>query len=269
MLPHATGPSCSVLAVPWLPPLSVLLAVSGCVLVIAGVTDTLPTVGPPLAAARPDSRSHPVEIPTESAHRAAAASVATGQDPAQATAGLVFITAVDWTATDHRSAPTTTQDRIGVDRVAPVLPGSDNRRGFGVLPTCRRSDPARGTRTASAQLATLPLHGDPRHALMQMAAAHDVERGMRSCPCVMMGLTCPGRGQVDSDERIANALFAPALLQSSRSSSGDDHKPTPHVPSEAWDARWNLFEMAAAQRGDWTRQCPCPVYADTPGGGPR
>jgi hypothetical protein len=28
---------------------------------------------------------------------------------------------------------------------------------------------------------------------------------------------------------------------------------------DGWDVRWGLMEMAAAQRRDWTRRCPCRV----------
>jgi hypothetical protein len=36
------------------------------------------------------------------------------------------------------------------------------------------------------------------------------------------------------------------------------------------DMRWDLMEMAAAQRRDWSVHCPCPVYSvDVPPRGPR
>jgi hypothetical protein len=36
------------------------------------------------------------------------------------------------------------------------------------------------------------------------------------------------------------------------------------------DMRWELMEMAAAQRRDWSMHCPCPVYSvDVPPRGPR
>ena len=33
---------------------------------------------------------------------------------------------------------------------------------------------------------------------------------------------------------------------------------TPLQPDE-WDVRWGLMEMAAAQRRDWSRRCPCRI----------
>jgi hypothetical protein len=181
-LPPGNALRSSLLALPWLPSCGLLLAVSGTLVFLVGMTEPLRTLEPPLGMAR----------------------LETGQDPARATAGLVRITAVDRTATNHRSRQVTTQDRI--------------------------------------------LRGDPRDALMAVAAGHDVRSEMRSCRLLMMGLACPGRSQANSDDRIANALFA---------------------PTESRDARWDLIEMAGVQGGAWTRQCPCPVYIDYPVGSPR
>jgi hypothetical protein len=35
------------------------------------------------------------------------------------------------------------------------------------------------------------------------------------------------------------------------------HVGTAPLQPDGWDARWGLMEMAAAQRRDWTRRCPC------------
>ena len=156
VLPPGNTLRSSLLALPWLPTFGLLLAVSGTLVFLVGLTEPPLTLDPPRGMARLEA----------------------GQDPARATAGLVRITAVDQTATDHRSRPVTTQNRI--------------------------------------------LRGDPRGALMVMAAGHDVRSGRRSCPFLMMGLACPGRGQANSDDRIADALFAPDLTQSVASSSGEE-----------------------------------------------
>jgi hypothetical protein len=229
----------SLLAVQWLPSFGLLLAVFGCIGIWAGVMETPRTLDPPLGMALPEARFHAVAISSEAAHRAVAAPVEAGQGPAGATAGLVRITAVDRTATDHRSRQVTTQDSIAVDDVVPDLPGPDDQRRSGAASGCLETARARSTPAESA---------DPRDTLMAMASGHDVGSGMRSCACLMMGLACPDRGHANSDDRIANALFA---------------------STEGRDARWDIIEMAGVQGGAWTRQCPCPVYVDTPGGGPR
>ena len=127
------------------------------------------------------------------------------------------------------------------------LPADGTRTG--VASGCLETDLGRGTRSESAHLATLPLRRDPREALMTLAAARHGGPGSWSGPCLMRRLAIPDRSRTDSDDRIATALFASAPRK---------------------DARWDLIEMASGQRGDWTRQCPCPVYAiANPGGAPR
>ena len=225
-LPPANTLRSALLALPWLPSLGVLLAVSGTLVFLVGMTAPPLTLDPPLGMALLEA----------------------GQDPVWATAGLVPSTAVDQAATDHRSGPVTTRDRIAVDDLVPVLPGPDDQPRFAAASGCLETVRARSRPVESAELATIPLHGDPRHALMAMAAGHEVGSGMRSCPCLNMGVACPGQGRADSDDRIANALFA---------------------PTESRDARWDLIEMAGVQGGAWTRKCPCPVYIDNPVGIPR
>jgi hypothetical protein len=130
---------------------------------------------------------------------------------------------------------------------------------------CLGSDLAAGRRGESTHLATVEFQGpdecgDIRDSLMEVASAHDWRNAMNSRPCVLTGLACHGPGEPRSDDRIGNALFGPALLQSRALSSGVEHESTPAEPPEGWDIRWDLFEMAGAKRGEWTQRCPCPVY---------
>jgi len=37
------------------------------------------------------------------------------------------------------------------------------------------------------------------------------------------------------------------------------HVGTTPLQPDGWDVRWGLMEMAAAQRRDWTRRCPCRI----------
>jgi hypothetical protein len=83
-----------------------------------------------------------------------------------------------------------------------------------------------------------------------------------------------------SDDRIANTLFidgrepsVPGIVRDSHSCQ-EAHAESAHEaalpPCEERDVRWFLMEMARAQRGDWDRLCPCPMYADDlPAGSPQ
>jgi hypothetical protein len=84
---------------------------------------------------------------------------------------------------------------------------------------CLGVDLARGRRAESAHLATVALPrpgecGDLREVLTAMALAHHGGSRIRAYPCVLTGFACQSPSQADSDDRIATALFAPALLES-------------------------------------------------------
>jgi hypothetical protein len=65
----------------------------------------------------------------------------------------------------------------------------------------------------------------------------------------------------------ANALDA-AAARGTRGESA--HGVATPLRPDRRDRRWDILEMAAAQHRDWTKRCPCPIYAsDTPGRGPR
>jgi len=201
----------------------------------------MPALHPPFGWALPDARFHSVVLSSKAVHFVAEAPLAPGQSPARATAAPhLLVPPTARTQPEHCVGSTPSLDSRELDQIGPDLLGSVNRWRFVATSNCRRREPARRTIAESAQLATLPADANQREAL--------------------------GQGQVNSDDRIANSLFAPVLRQSSASNCRDKHEPN---PPEAWDARWDLFEMAAAQRGDWTRQCPCPVYVDNPAGVPR
>jgi len=59
-----------------------------------------------------------------------------------------------------------------------------------------------------------------------------------------------------------------ALARGTRAESA--HLATIPVQPDGWDVRWGIIAMAAAQRRDWTRRCPCPIFViREPGEGPR
>ena len=67
---------------------------------------------------------------------------------------------------------------------------------------------------------------------------------------------------------LTGADLETALARGTRAES--THLPTTLLHPEGWDVRWDLMEMAATQRRDWTVHCPCPVYSvDVPPRGPR
>ncbi len=98
---------------------------------------------------------------------------------------------------------------------------------------CLGADLAAGRRAESAHLATVALQkpgecGDLREALMVMAAAHYRGMGMSIWRCLLTVSSCHGPGRVTSDDRIANAPFAPALPES----SAEERESTPRDPPE-------------------------------------
>jgi hypothetical protein len=161
----------------------------------------------------------------------------------------------------------------GWSGAAEVGPARQGQSGGSVA--CLGHDLVAGRRTESAHLAIVALPesgacGDVRDALKVIAAVRYVGSEMSAWRCVITELACHSPAQTNSDDRIATALFAPTHLQSSASSGADMQESDPQVPPEGWDVRWDLFEIAGAQRGDWNRQCPCPVYpSDNPLHGPR
>jgi hypothetical protein len=132
-----------------------------------------------------------------------------------------------------------------------------------------------GRRAESVHLATVAHQrpgecGDVRGALVEMAAAHYQGRGLSPDYCGLMGMGCPSQGQANGGDRIANALFSSACLWLSASTSADAQESVPQVPHGAWDARWDLFMMAGAQRDGWIQQCRYPAYPiEDPRQGPR
>jgi hypothetical protein len=172
----------------WLPTLGILLAVSGGLLALTGVTETWPALVPAGNAA--EAADHPDGASINAGHGVAW----TIADPRSS------IMALDRPHTDHRVSPGIVRTRIGVDLAAPVRLRSD------------------------------PHHEDPRAVLLQLAAAHHGRGGTCSGSCLMRRLTIQDPGQVDSDDRIANALFAPALMESSAAPIGDEHEPGPPGP---------------------------------------
>ncbi len=66
----------------------------------------------------------------------------------------------------------------------------------------------------------------------------------------------------------AGADLATTLARGTRAESAQ--LATILLQPDGWDVRWGLIEMAAAQRRDWTRRCPCPVSpVDDPRGNAR
>jgi hypothetical protein len=68
--------------------------------------------------------------------------------------------------------------------------------------------------------------------------------------------------------RRTGADLETALVRGTRAESA--HLATTLLHPDRWDVRWDLIEMAAAQRRDWKVHCPCPVYSvELPPRGPR
>ena len=112
------------------------------------------------------------------------------------------------------------QDHLGAERIGPVHPDADDRTRTGVASLCLETELARGTRSEVPQLATIPLRGEPREALMELAAAQHGGGGTWSGPCLMRRHAIQDSGQVDSDDRIANALVAPTPIAATQRVSG-------------------------------------------------
>jgi len=76
------------------------------------------------------------------------------------------------------------------------------------------------------------------------------------------------RSTAPTSPHRTGAVLAMALARGSRAESAQ--LATILLQPDGWDVRWGLIEMAAAQRRDWTRRCPCPVSpVDDPRGNAR
>jgi hypothetical protein len=241
VLPPATVVASSLHTIRWIPALGILLAGLGSLLLGAGMAElAIPTL-PAGTASSPRASDETIT--------ARVAPLASSQS-----AGVR-----NWGS--------------GWSGAAEVGPARQGQSGGSV--DCLGHDLVAGRRTEFAHRAivALPESGacvDVHDALMVMAAVRYVGSGKSSWRCVMTELACHSPAQTNSDDRIATALFAPTRLQSSASSGADMQESDPQVPPEGWDVRWDLFEIAGAQRGDWNRQCPCPVYpSGNPLHGPR
>lgn len=254
--PIANMTPSSLLTVRWLPSLGVLLAALGCVCVLAGTADLTTTMmRPPGASAR--------TLTEES----------TGSTPNSRPAGRLS----DVACRGFPPGRTGSCAVIGAERpwLTPELTAQSPeavtpREGAGVAGGCQGTERERGTRSESALLSANALQSDPRKALAAMAVAHHVRRGFCSRSHPIIGLVSRDSRRADSDDRVANALFIPALTPPPESSRGNERSPLAVDPPDRRDVRWDLSEMAGAQRGDRTGHCPCPVYPiDHPSGGPR
>jgi hypothetical protein len=172
-------------------------------------------------AVLPDLTSHPVAVLATAANQAAAAPIAVRQDVARVPEDPHLLPASsDPSSTTRRSGLITTQDHRNAEQIAPVRPGPDIRGQSPRLSPCLKSNLERGTRAESAHLATIPLRRDPREALITLAAEQHGGPGPWSGSCLMRRLTVQDPGQADSDDRIANALVAPAPVSSPQRLTG-------------------------------------------------
>ena len=113
-----------------------------------------------------------------------------------------------------------THDDLAAGQTSAVHPDPVIRAGSPRLSPCVKIDDERGTRAESAQLATIQLKRDPREVLITLVAAQHGGPGIWSGPCLMRRLTVQDPGQTDSDDRIANALVAPAPVSSPQRLTG-------------------------------------------------
>jgi hypothetical protein len=174
-----------------------------------------------IGAVPPDLQSHPVAVLAAAANRVDPAPVFSPLDAARAAGGPRLLTA----SNEPRSAvrgggATMTHDDLAAGQISAVHPDPDIRAGSPRPSPCLKTDLELGTRAESAQLATIPLQRDPREALIMLAAAQHGGPGIWSGPCLMRRLTVQDSVQADSDDRIANALVAPAPVASPQRLTG-------------------------------------------------
>jgi hypothetical protein len=172
-------------------------------------------------AVLPDLTSHPFAVLTTAANQAATASIAVRQDAVRVTEDPHLLPASsDLGSAARQAGPIRTQTHRNAEQIAPVRLGLDIRGGVSRPSPCLKSDLERGTRAESAHLATIPLQRDPREALITLAAEQHGGPGSWSGSCLMRRLTVQDPGQADSDDRIANALVAPAPVASPQRLTG-------------------------------------------------
>ena len=172
-------------------------------------------------AVLPDLTSHPVTVLATAANQAATAPIAVRQDIARVPENPHLLPASrDSGSTARRTGPIMTQDHRNAEQIAPVRSGHDIRGRSPRPSPCLETDLERGTRAESAHLATIPLQRDPREALLVLAAAQHGGPGSWSGSCLMRRLTGQDPGQAASDDRITNALIAPAPMASPRRLTG-------------------------------------------------
>jgi hypothetical protein len=152
------------------------------------------------------------------------------------------------------------------------------------------ADDGRGLRHVPASVGQ-----DPRAALLAMATAEHTGRWTYSCPCPRQvaypspaplldtqtdlwvnhttsigNRSHPGAVDLttDTDTDRSPIEWSSAPWRGSVPAASTEDGVSD--PPEERDVRWDLMEMAGAQRGHWERMCPCPVYAvDDPLAGPR
>lgn len=190
--------------------------IPGAAILVSGISVLL------VGVVLPDSPSHSMAVPGMEVNQAPAARFDAAYDGVGATGAPPAL----------RFGPVTTQGRLGTDRSSPVLPEADGQSRARTATGCLEPEGTRGTRAESTHLATIPLCGDPREALLMMAAQYR-GRGSYACPCPMGAP--PYRSSLsNTDDRIAEALFGAA-------SSLD------LVPCVPGDLRQDLAQMAPAQ----------------------
>jgi hypothetical protein len=116
----------------------------------------------------------------------------------------------------------------------------------------------------------------PAEAAVQTAAAPDDAgydaTGLPRSPGHLLStvnrLTADRPSPAPTTAHLTGANVETTLARGTRAESA--HLATIVLKPDGRDVRWDLMEMAAAQRRDWTVRCPCPVYPiDVPPGDPR
>lgn len=101
---------------------------------------------------------------------------------------------------------------------------------------------------------------DPQDGLTRIASGQVQVGGAASCPCPMAELPRHGSGSADSDDRISAALGFAYRAPPTAPFRWQQHWRDPDRQPDREGMRWALVEMASAQRGDWMRECPCPMF---------
>src|SRR5215204_5305535 len=147
----------------------------------------------------PDSQFQAIEVPHRAVHRGAVVRFDPVQDAMGPTANpRLFITAVSRADADYHAEPGMAYDHNGMDQSGPGIVQADLQQKARLARGCR------GTWADSAHLAPIPGCADLRQDLAMMAAAQHAGRWMR------WDASGAVAAQVGRDDRIAQALFAPA-----------------------------------------------------------